>query len=199
MERRRRRRTPFSVLTASWRTRSTVRAISALIASCRGAEGLRRASLASRGRVSRGVSEWMVQIEPGWPVFIASSRSSASAPRTSPITIRSGLMRRASWTSRGIPIAPRPSMLAGRPSSETQSGSSRQRCSSAWSSMVTSRSPGGISRQSVRTKVVFPVPVPPATSTFRRALTTASRKGMDPSGRKPARARSASSRKRDGT
>ena len=37
---------------------------------------------------------WMVEIDPSWPVFIACSMSSDSAPRTSPMTMRSGRMRR---------------------------------------------------------------------------------------------------------
>ena len=44
----------------------------------------------SRVSASRGVLAWIVVIEPSWPVFIACSMSSASAPRTSPMMMRSG-------------------------------------------------------------------------------------------------------------
>ena len=43
---------------------------------------------------SRGELAWTVEIEPSWPVFMACSMSSASAPRTSPTMMRSGRMRR---------------------------------------------------------------------------------------------------------
>src|SRR5574341_1405696 len=43
---------------------------------------------------SRGLLAWMVVSDPSWPVFIAWSMSSASAPRTSPTMMRSGRMRR---------------------------------------------------------------------------------------------------------
>ena len=152
-----------------------------------GACGLRSARRTSRGSVSRGLSAWMVQMEPGWPVFIASSRSSASPPRTSPMTIRSGDMRSASWTSIWMLMAPLPSVFAGRPSSETQSASSRHRWSSAWSSMVTTRSSGGMLRASTRIKVVLPAPAPPATRMLSRASTAASRNGMTAFGRNPDR------------
>ena len=48
-----------------------------------------------RAKASRGVLAWMVVRRPSWPVFIACIMSRASAPRTSPITMRSGRMRRA--------------------------------------------------------------------------------------------------------
>ena len=55
---------------------------------------------------SRGVLEWMVVIEPSWPVFIACSMSSVSSPRTSPRTIRSGRIRSALITSSRCLTAP---------------------------------------------------------------------------------------------
>ena len=48
-----------------------------------------------RDSASRGVLAWMVVSEPSWPVFIACSMSSASSPRTSPTTMRSGRIRSA--------------------------------------------------------------------------------------------------------
>src|SRR6266699_3578225 len=56
------------------------------------------------------------------------------------MTMRSGDMRSDSWTSIWMVMAPLPSVLDSLPSSEMQSESSRHRCSSAWSSMVTTRS-----------------------------------------------------------
>ena len=68
----------------------------------------------SRESASRGVLAWIVVIEPSWPVFIACSMSSASAPRTSPTMIRSGRMRSALRTRSCCVTAPRPSMFGGR-------------------------------------------------------------------------------------
>ena len=59
-----------------------------------------------RLRASRGVLAWIVVSEPSWPVFIACSMSSASAPRTSPTMMRSGRMRSALRTrSRCVDLA----------------------------------------------------------------------------------------------
>ena len=54
--------------------------------------------------------------EPSCPVFIAWSMSSASPPRTSPTTIRSGRMRSAFRTRARSVTSPRPSTFAGRDS-----------------------------------------------------------------------------------
>ena len=51
-----------------------------------------------RASASRGVLAWTVVSEPSWPVFMACSMSSASPPRTSPTTMRSGRMRSAFLT-----------------------------------------------------------------------------------------------------
>ena len=51
--------------------------------------------VSSRARASRGVLACSVVIEPAWPVFMAWSMSSASAPRHSPMMMRSGRIRRA--------------------------------------------------------------------------------------------------------
>ena len=53
----------------------------------------------SRESASRGLFACTVHIEPSWPVFMAWSMSSASAPRTSPRMIRSGRIRSAFFTS----------------------------------------------------------------------------------------------------
>src|SRR5688572_5884878 len=94
--------------------------------------------VSTRVSASRGVFACTVVSEPSWPVFMAWSMSSASSPRTSPITMRSGRIRRAFTTSWRCRMAPFPSTLAGRVSS-------RATCSwcswsSAASSMVTMRS-----------------------------------------------------------
>ena len=71
------------------------------------------ASVASRSSASRGELPWMVVSEPSWPVFIASSMSSASAPRTSPTMMRVGRMRSALRTRSRMLISPAPSTLLG--------------------------------------------------------------------------------------
>src|SRR5487761_1176243 len=75
-----------------------------------------------RVRASRGRLAWMVESEPSWPVFIACSMSSASAPRISPRMMRSGRIRRAFLTRSRMAISPLPSRLAGRVSSRTTCG-----------------------------------------------------------------------------
>jgi pilus assembly protein CpaF len=55
-----------------------------------------------------------VDMEPSWPVFMASSMSKASPARTSPTMMRSGRMRRAFLTRSRWPTSPLPSILAGR-------------------------------------------------------------------------------------
>ena len=70
-----------------------------------------------RVSASRGVLAWTVVSDPSWPVFIACSMSSASSPRTSPTTMRSGRIRRALITSWRWRIAPLPSTFGGRVSS----------------------------------------------------------------------------------
>jgi len=75
--------------------------------------------VSTRASVSRGVFECAVVSDPSWPVFMAWSMSSASPPRTSPTTIRSGRMRSALITSWRIVICPLPSTFGGRASSRT--------------------------------------------------------------------------------
>ena len=64
-------------------------------------------------RVARACWRAASVSEPSWPVFMAWSMSSASPPRHSPTTIRSGRMRRQFTTRSRIVISPLPSMLAG--------------------------------------------------------------------------------------
>ena len=72
-----------------------------------------------RASASRGELACTVDSEPSWPVFIAWSMSSASAPRTSPTMMRSGRMRSALRTRSRMVTSPLPSMLAGGLSSRT--------------------------------------------------------------------------------
>ena len=113
----------------------------------------------SRVSASRGELAWIVDIEPSWPVFIACSTSSASAPRISPRMMRSGRMRRAFRSRSRIVISPVPSRLGGRVSSRTTCGCCS--CSSAASSIVTVRSAASIIRDRALSRVVLPEPVPP--------------------------------------
>ena len=55
---------------------------------------------------SRGLFAWTVTMDPGCPVFIACMASSASAPRTSPTTMRSGRIRSAFFNKSRIVISP---------------------------------------------------------------------------------------------
>ncbi len=127
------------------------------------------ASVWSRRTASPHDEAWTVDSDPSWPVVMAVSRSTASPPRHSPTTIRSGRMRSAFRTSARMGMAPRPSMLGGRLSSRTTWGIGRR--SSAASSMVTIRSSSGMNDAMAASVVVLPLPVPPVTRMFRRATT----------------------------
>lgn len=132
-----------------------------------------RGSVESLTTASRAEFAWMVDI-PGNPLLRATSRSNASASRTSPTISRSGRMRNASFTSRRNGTSPVPSRLGWRHWSPTQSRFSR--LSSKTSSQVTTRWLAGMLPARARTIVVFPACVAPETSTFRPAVTAASRK-----------------------
>ena len=95
--------------------------------------------------------------------------SKHSPLRTSPITIRSGLIRKQFLTSSRWETSPRPSTFGGRVSSRTTC--SCRNCNSAESSIVTIRSSEGIKPDKIFRMVVFPQPVPPEIKTFRRAST----------------------------
>ena len=124
-----------------------------------------------RDRASRGVLACRVVIEPSWPVFIACSMSKASPERISPRMTRSGRMRSAFFTRSRWLTSPRPSMLDGRVSRRTTWLCCN--CSSAESSIVTTRSWLPIDADSALSMVVLPEPVPPETITLRRLATTA--------------------------
>ena len=121
-----------------------------------------------RLRASRGVLAWTVVIEPSWPVFIAWIMSRVSAPRHSPMMIRSGRIRSAFLTRSVAVTAPRPSMFAGRVSSRTTW--SCWSWSSAASSIVMTRWSGWMKLESVFSRVVLPEPVPPEMMTLSRAF-----------------------------
>ena len=89
------RRWPVRLVTRSWTTSSIVRATMRASSSPTRRSPAIIASVARRSSASRGELPWMVVSEPSWPVFIASSMSSASAPRTSPTMMRVGRMRSA--------------------------------------------------------------------------------------------------------
>src|SRR6266404_2783609 len=95
---------------------------------------------------------------------MACSMSSASAPRTSPTTMRSGRIRKLLRNSSRCGTSPFPSMLGGRVSSLTMCGCCN--CSSAESSMVTMRSVAGMNPDRTLSMVVLPAPVPPDITTL---------------------------------
>ena len=119
-----------------------------------------------RRKVSSGLLLWQVVREPSWPVLRAMTMSSASAPRTSPTTSRSGRRRSAARTNDRTVTSPTPSTDGGRASSRTTCGVARR--SSAASSMVTTRSPGGTCPSSALRNVVFPEEVAPLTTRLAR-------------------------------
>ncbi len=152
-----------------WTTRSSALATCSRTAECGSPTPAIRASVSIRRSASEGELACTVVSEPSCPVLSAWSMSSASAPRTSPTTMRSGRIRSALRTSCLIVTSPRPSRLAGRASSLTTC-----RCrslSSAASSIVTIRSSPGIAPERALSVVVLPEPVPPLTSTEARAAT----------------------------
>ena len=106
----------------------------------------------------------MVPMPPGWPVPQAFKRSSASAPRTSPMGMRSGRRRSEERTRSESEATP---SLVRR---ATRLGAVH--CSSRVSSMITTRSDDpATSARSALVSVVLPVEVPPATRILARAAT----------------------------
>src|SRR3984885_3850852 len=125
----------------------------------------------SREMASRGVLAWIVAIEPSWPVFMACNMSKASSPRHSPRMTRSGRMRSAFLTRARWRISPLPSIDGGRVSMRPTCGCCN--CSSAASSMVSSRSFSEMKADSALSMVVLPEPVPPEMISVTRAFTAA--------------------------
>jgi len=156
----------------AWMMTSTAEAICCRIALIGSSMPAIMIIVSNRAWASRGVLACSVVIEPAWPVFMACSMSSDSAPRHSPMMIRSGRMRRALRTRSRVVTAPLPSMFGGRVSSRTTWSCCS--CSSAASSMVTTRSSWPMKLDNVFSSVVLPQPVPPLMSTLRRAFMHAS-------------------------
>jgi hypothetical protein len=128
--------------------------------------------VSSRASASRGALAWTVVSEPSWPVFIAWSMSSASAPRTSPMMIRSGRMRRALRTRSRMVTCPFPSVFAGR-ASETDHVLLVQL---QLDGILDGDDPvfvRGTKLDSTLSSVVLPVPVPPETRMFMPPSTAA--------------------------
>ena len=102
---------------------------------------------------------------PGWPVFQAFNMLRASAPRTSPTTIRVGLSRMQ---------ARRQSSIDTRPTARSATEFLTLHCNSGVSSMISTRSSGFMRVSSCNTalmNVVLPDPVEPATRIFFRCST----------------------------
>ena len=126
-------------------TRSSAEAIWSRIARSGRSMPAMSVIVSRRNSASRGELACTVDSEPSWPVFIAWSMSSVSAPRTSPTMMRSGRMRSALRTRSRIVTAPRPSMFGGRDSRRMRWSWSSW--SSAASSIVTMRSVVGDQRR----------------------------------------------------
>lgn len=156
-----------------WMMMSTAEAICWRIAS-KGSPAAPWSTIVSR-RLSISAVELAcpVDSEPSCPVFMACNISSASAPRTSPTTIRSGRIRSADLIRSLMLMAPLPSGPAFRVSRRTRFWIFLI-CSSAESSMVMIRSSLGIKFDKAFKKVVFPLPVPPLTKILYLALTSVS-------------------------
>ena len=127
------------------------------------------ASSSMRLSASSGLFACTVVSEPSCPVVMAWSMSSASPPRTSPTTRRSGRIRSALRTSSRMPTSPLPSRLAPRASRRATCGRSIR--SSAASSTVTIRSAASIRAASAPSSDVLPLDVPPLMTIERRART----------------------------
>ena len=131
---------------------------------------------------------------PGTPALRATSRSSASGPRTSPTIRHSGRMRKDSRTRSRSVISPVPSAAAGRVCMATWSQFASP--SSKTSSQEMTRRERGNSPASARRSVVLPACVPPDTSTDRPTPTAAARKSRIGGGTMSAATRSSRVRAR---
>ena len=129
-----------------------------------------------RSRCWRATSER----PPSCPVLNATRRSSASAPRTSPTTIRSGRMRRAFRTRSRTDDDP------ATPPASSRTTWGWGRSSSAASSTVTMRSRPSISAATAFSRVVLPAPVPPTAIRFRRSRTAQRSSSSTPGGHRSA-------------
>ena len=171
-----------------WTIRSIADAICSRIALVGRSKPAIRTMVSSRDRASRGAFACTVDSEPSCPVFIAWRRSSASAPRTSPMMMRSGRMRSALRTRSRMLTCPLPSLFGGRASRRTTC--SWWSWSSTASSIVTMRSFDGTKLDNTFSIVVLPVPVPPEMRMFRPPATPADRAATTWSSSVPIRTRS---------
>ena len=137
-----------------------------------------RPSASSRAGTSAAEFACTVPAPPSCPVFMAASRSTTSAPRTSPRTSRSGRMRSACRTRSRRVTTPAPSTLAVRACMRTTCGWSGS--SSVESSTMTSRWSCGIRPSSDDRTVVLPEPVPPLTRKASRAAIMARSRSAQP-------------------
>ena len=129
----------------------------------------RRALRAPRaGRAPRpGLFACTVPAPPSWPVLSAASRSTTSAPRTSPTTMRSGRIRSACLTRSRTVISPTPSTFAhARPASPDAGAAAPVRRRPPRRRCVRPATPHPAAADS---SVVFPAPVPPETRNASRA------------------------------
>ena len=127
-----------------------------------------------RASASRGEFACTVESEPSWPVFIAWSMSSASAPRhladDDPVGAHA---QRVADEVADRDLRPRPRCSAGAPRAGARAAGASW--SSAASSIVTIRSLFGIADESAFRSVVLPEPVPPEMRMLQLRLDAAPR------------------------
>ena len=156
------------------RSRRPRRASWARIAASGRATPESKASVSSRASASAGELACTVDSEPSWPVLHACSMSSASPPRTSPTTSRSGRMRSAARDELAH-ARPRPRLRrsrAGLRAARRGAGPAAAPRSPRSSRCVPrDRSPAASALQ----HVVLPALVAPDTTMFQPARTIASR------------------------
>ena len=120
-----------------------------------------------RINASRVLLAWIVDMLPSWPVFMACSMSNASPPRTSPMMMRSGRIRRALRTSSRCVTSPLPSRLFG-PRLETHHMRLLQLQFGGVLDCQNSFVFSAMNRDSAFIMVVLPDPVPPEMMMFSR-------------------------------
>src|SRR5262249_19029492 len=106
-----------SCMRDTWTTMWSARPMSVAIVSSENAVPAMPSIVMRRAIASSALLAWIVAREPSWPVFMAWSMSSTSAPRTSPTMMRSGRMRSALRTRSRMGTSPLPSRLGRRASS----------------------------------------------------------------------------------
>jgi hypothetical protein len=117
----------------------------------------RSARPARRRSAPSSLFAWIVASMPRCPVFRASRRVRASAPRTSPTMIRSGRCRRIAFSRSPNVIG----LWCVSSWASTEMTCGFRMASSAVSSMIRMRSSSGMELARMFMSVVLPVPVPP--------------------------------------